>query len=199
MLRHPVLGIRVEPLGDVAVETVALLSCRAPLSDVGARASVSVERRTHLLQAAVQAGLGRTQGNPERGGDLRQRQVEVVMQDNDRPLLGLEPAEAAFELVAVGDPRHGIRAGWRVGQVGDVDIQSTSFEASDLVDAGARHQAVQPGIEPVGVAQRGQITPGVDEGVSWTASVARSGSRRMSRAAASSRKIAAPASAAKAS
>ena len=48
------------------------------------------------------------------GRDRRQRQVEVVMQDDDRPLLGLKTSEAAFELLAVGDLRRRRRR-WRAG------------------------------------------------------------------------------------
>ena len=32
-----------------------------------------------------------------------------------------------------------------------------------LIDAGAVQQAVEPGVEAVGTAQRGQVTPGPDE------------------------------------
>ena len=39
--------------------------------------------------------------DPERDGDFRQRQVEIVMKDDEGPRLRLETAEAAVELVAV--------------------------------------------------------------------------------------------------
>ena len=38
-------------------------------------------------------------------------------------------------------------------------------DAPDLIDAGVHQQPMQPGVEPIRVAQRGQITPGTDEGV----------------------------------
>ena len=57
------------------------------------RACVGVEQRSHLPEAAIQAGLGRTQRDPERRGDIRQRQVEEMMQNDDRPLVGLEAVE----------------------------------------------------------------------------------------------------------
>ena len=37
-----------------------------PLADLGARASVGVKRRVHLLELAVEAGLGRAQRDLER-------------------------------------------------------------------------------------------------------------------------------------
>ena len=87
------------------------------------------------------------------------------MQDDDRPLLGFETAEAALELVAVGDRRRGVGDGGWVREVGDVDVEATAADAPDLIDAGVHQQATQPGVESVRVAQRGQITPGTDEGV----------------------------------
>ena len=38
-------------------------------------------------------------------------------------------------------------------------------DSPDLVDAGVHEQSTQPGVEAIRVAQRGQITPGTDEGV----------------------------------
>ena len=88
------------------------------------------------------------------------------MQDDDRPLLGHETAEAALELVAVGDRRQASAMEGQV-QVGDVDVdlEGPAADAPDLVDAGVHQQSMQPGVEPIRVAQRGQITPGADEGV----------------------------------
>ena len=36
-------------------------------------------------------------------------------------------------------------------------------EPARLIDTGAIQQAVQPGVEAIGAAQRGQVTPGSDE------------------------------------
>ena len=57
---HPVLGVPVEPVGDGAVEVVVAScgSCGRPCRDVGPGSSVGVERRAHLPEPAVQAGLG---------------------------------------------------------------------------------------------------------------------------------------------
>ena len=38
-------------------------------------------------------------------------------------------------------------------------------EPARLIDAGTDEQPVEPGVEAIGVAQRGQITPGPDERV----------------------------------
>ena len=52
----------------------------------------------------------------------------------------------------------------QVGDV-DVDLERPTAGAPELVDAGVHQQPMDPGVEPIGIAQRGQITPGTDEGV----------------------------------
>src|SRR6185369_7198588 len=61
--------------------------------------------------------------------------------------------------------RRGVGDGGRVREIGDVDIEVMAPQTSDLVDAGIHQESTQPGVEPVRVAQRGQITPGTDERV----------------------------------
>ena len=45
----------------------------------------------------------------------------------------------------------------------ELDVEAVAPEPARLIDAGADEQPVKPGVEAVGVAQRGQITPGPDE------------------------------------
>ena len=66
------------------------------------------------------------------------------------------------------------------------------------VQAGVDGQAMEPGVEPLGVTQHPEVAPG-SMSASWTASRASSGSRRMRRAARSSRVPASRASTVKAS
>ena len=162
-----------------------------------------VERRRRAPRASPGAPRWRRDfavpsGIPSVDGDLRQRQVEVVMQDDERPLLGLEAAEAAFELVAVGDRRR--RVGDGRGDRSSVSSTSTRWRRSRRASSmQARYSSrwsqasKRSGSRNVGRSRQARTS------VSWTASLAWSGSRRMSQAAASSRKIAAPASSAKAS
>ena len=53
----------------------------------------------------MQSRSGRAGGDLEHLGDLHERQPEVVVQDEDGPLVDREPAEGPLELVAVGDGR----------------------------------------------------------------------------------------------
>ena len=84
------------------------------------------------------------------------------MQDDERPRLRLKAAEATFELVAVGGRRR------TVGNAGNVDwgqfdVEAMPPEPPPLIDAGANEQAVEPGVESIWAAQRGQISPCSDE------------------------------------
>src|SRR4051794_13605978 len=87
------------------------------------------------------------------------------MQNDDRPLVRVESHEGAFELVAVGDRRRRVGDERDVGDVVYVELESTPSRPTDLVDTGVDDEATQPGVEPVRVAQRGQITPGANERV----------------------------------
>src|SRR4029079_10297212 len=50
-------------------------------------------------------------------------------------------------------------------QVEELDIGPMPADSSSLIDAGVDEEPVEPGVETVGIAQRGQITPGPDERV----------------------------------
>ena len=84
------------------------------------------------------------------------------MEDDHGSQLRFEPEEAALESVAVLDHRHLVDdRGDRDGR--QFDIEPMASEPARLIDAGVDQQAMQPGIEAVGIAERGQITPGPDE------------------------------------
>ena len=74
------------------------------------------------------------------------------MQDDDGSLLRLETAEAAFELVAIGDLRRGVGGRWRVRDVGDIQVEAAVPHSPDLIDTGVHEESAQPGVEPIRVA-----------------------------------------------
>ena len=84
------------------------------------------------------------------------------MQNDDGPHLRIEPQETAFELIAVGDHRL-VAANRGSVDLLQLDIHPVAPQPARLIDTGADQQAMQPGIEPFRVAQRGQITPGSDQ------------------------------------
>ncbi len=89
------------------------------------------------------------------------------MQDEDDPLVGVEPPEAALELVAIGELDDGIgrrRFRRREVDVGDVHLDGPAMPpAADLPVAGANEEPVKPGVEAVGITQRRQVAPGGGE------------------------------------
>ena len=102
------------------------------------------------------------QRDPQRAGNFRQRQVEVVVKDDEGACLRLEAAETALELVTVGHERQRVVEDRHVD--GDeLDIEAMAPEPARLIDAGADQQTVEPRVEAIGLAQRGQVAPGPDE------------------------------------
>ena len=110
----------------------------------------------------MQARFRRSQRDPERDGDFRQWQVEIVVKDDQCPRLRLEAAEAAFELVAVVGDGHAVVERRRIDG-SQLDIDAMPPEPARLIDTGADKQPMEPGIKSVGAAQCGQVTPGSDE------------------------------------
>ena len=51
----------------------------------------------------MESGSDRPGGDPQRGSHLLDRQVEVVVQDDDGALIDRQLAEAALELIAIVD------------------------------------------------------------------------------------------------
>ena len=102
----------------------------------------------------MEARFRRSERDSERDGDLRQRQVEIVVKDDESPRLRLQAAEAAFELVAVGHDGALVVEG-RVIDRGQVDIEAVTPQAARLVDAGPVEQAMKPRVEARGTSQRG--------------------------------------------
>ncbi len=108
--------------------------------------------------------LGGGQRDPQRRGGVRQRVAQVVVEDDERPVLGIEAGEGAFHQVPVGEMAGGVAGRGNVDRE-DVHLDRASAAPAGLVEAGVHEQAVQPRVEPVGVAQAGQVAPGTDQGV----------------------------------
>ena len=112
----------------------------------------------------MQPRLRGPERDTERGRDVGECQVEVVMKDDHGPHLRLQPEEAALDLVAVGDARFkAVDRG--SGQGSELDVDAVATEPACLIDAGTDDQSVEPGVESIRVAKRGQITPGLEERV----------------------------------
>ena len=110
----------------------------------------------------MQPGLRGPDRDTEVIGYLDQRQAEVVMEDEDGPLLEGEAAKRPLELVAVIDGQD--VAGLPVhldGQKPYVGGPATTSPGLRVALIG--HDPVEPGLETVGVAERTQLSPRNDQ------------------------------------
>ena len=81
------------------------------------------------------------------------------MEHEDRPLIGRESAEPAFEQVPVGDREELVGRGRSVDRE-HPEVGCSATLTRRLGDADVDEEAGQPGIEPVRIADASQITPG---------------------------------------
>jgi hypothetical protein len=156
-------------------------SCRPLLGVDGPL--VGVDGRAQRTRGVVEARTGRADRDRQHVGDLGQRQAVEVLEDEDRPLVGRQPAETTFQLVAIGDAPEGIRfvPADRVG-VCLVGEQADDLPAAPLAtrvrNAGPDDDPVRPGVEASGSRNLGSSSQMVTS-VCCRASSARWWSRRI--------------------
>jgi hypothetical protein len=84
------------------------------------------------------------------------------VQDHDRPAGLVEASEHPIDFVAIG-----VRAGAVGGDRGihrcQLDLDDPSSPATRLIDASVHGQAIEPGVEPVGISKLREIPPGSDQ------------------------------------
>src|SRR5262249_48615423 len=95
-------------------------------------------------------------------GDLAQREAEVVMEDEDGPLLGVEAAKAAFDLIAVRKADARVRHHSVEWPDTSLDGRSPPPRACFAI-AGADQEATQPRLEAIWIPQRREVAPGADQ------------------------------------
>ena len=107
-------------------------------------------------------GLGGPERDAEGRGHVGQRQPEVVVQDDDRPLFGRQAPKRHVEQVAVGDGRRD------VGDRRSVDRRQFDLDGPPARDAAGRRcrsgrRGSQPALEAIRIAERREVPPGPDE------------------------------------
>ncbi len=112
----------------------------------------------------MEPGLRGPEGDAQRLRHVGQRHPEEVMEDDDRSPLGFERPERAVDLVTVDDAAAEIGDGWRKHWM-ELHLDRPSTSTSEEIEAGVDEQSMDPGVESLDVAQRGQVTPGPDEGL----------------------------------
>jgi hypothetical protein len=85
------------------------------------------------------------------------------VQDQDRALRVTEPTECVLELVAVGELRSSVRLR-RLGR-DHRQLRAPPTSMAGGIGAGPDDDPIQPGIEPLDVAQRRQVAPGAHQGL----------------------------------
>jgi hypothetical protein len=112
----------------------------------------------------MEPGLRGPERDPQLRGDLGQRHPDEVMENDDGAPLGLEPAESLVEKLPFGHVRGHVAAeGFGHGR--QLDLVDATATPSCEVEARVGCQSVEPGVEPIRVAQPGQVPPGSDEGI----------------------------------
>ena len=104
--------------------------------------------------------------DPEHLGHVDRGEPEVVLQDEDSPLVRGEPLECPVEPIALGHGAELIGSDGPIRVVGEQPQGARcTLAALRLGRAGTDDDAVAPGFEAVGIAQSGQLVPDRDEGL----------------------------------
>ena len=142
----------LDPRPGGAFERAIVGHARRPPWTAGS--ALGLEGVAESARGVVQARSGRPRGDLQHLGDLHERQPEVVVQDEDRPLVDREPAERPLQFVAVGDGVASIRGRWPVdGQ--DADVGDPMACPLRFVVAGVDEDPMDPGLEAVRLPQCG--------------------------------------------
>ena len=107
------------------------------------------------------AATSRYRAGSEGCGGVRQRQAQVVVKDDDRAVLGIEVAYATLQVIPVGCSRLVVGHG-KGKDLGKLDLDAPTLGGPELAAAGVEEDPVQPCVESIGVAQRGQVPPATD-------------------------------------
>ena len=84
------------------------------------------------------------------------------MQNDQRPMLGRKAGQGAVQRVTVSDESKRIDTAGR-REVRERHLDDAPLSAAGFVDGRVHEQAVEPGVEPVGIAQPRQVSPGPDQ------------------------------------
>jgi uncharacterized membrane protein len=107
----------------------------------------------------VESGTGRARRDAEGLGDLARGIPQEVVEDEDRPLVGRQPAEPTFELVPIGDGKQIVGCGRSVDRQHS-QVHRPAALARCLADAHVDEQPAQPRIESFRIAEPTEVTPG---------------------------------------
>ncbi len=98
-------------------------------------------------------------GHAEQLGNLRRGIAHEVVEHEDGALIRRETPECPLELVAVCDAQEVVRGDGRLDGH-DAQVCDAAALARCLADAHVGQDAVEPGAEPVRIAEAREVTPG---------------------------------------
>jgi hypothetical protein len=110
----------------------------------------------------MEPGLHCAEGHADDVGDLPERQPGVVMQHEDRAVLGRQTPERAIQRVPVVDRDDGVGSTRSVDRQ-DPDARGPSTMAAQLLVACIDQEPIQPRRETLGVAKPRELAPGEEE------------------------------------
>ncbi len=122
---------------------------------------VGLKRVPELRHCPVEPGVDGANRDPERLGHILKLQVEVVAQDDDRPLIDVQFCERPLQLVASVDGAVGIR---RLELADDRHPRNGPARPSGFVGAGADEESIRPGLKAGRITQPRQLAPDAEEG-----------------------------------
>ena len=120
------------------------------------------ESRLHRPQRVMEPRLDRALRPAGAVRHVRQRQVGEVVQHDDHPLVGIEERHRSHDLVPLQDAAERIGLGDRLGDRVERD-EAHAAATTQAVAADVDQDAVEPGLEAVGVAQGPGRPPGAKE------------------------------------
>src|SRR4051812_1777554 len=138
-------------------------SCGLLLGQGWRRPRISLDAGSQRCRRVVQSRLRRPDRDREPVGYLVQRQPQVVMEDENRPLLDRQPPEGALQLVAVFDCEELARLRQFLDPT-DTDVDGPATVAPRLCVALVDQDPMKPRFEAVRIAERAELPPGDDEG-----------------------------------
>src|SRR3954451_13519727 len=98
-------------------------------------------------------------GDGEHRADLTRIEAQVVMEHEDRPLLRRQSPEPPLDLVSIDERSETFRSCRSIDRQ-DLDGREPDALAARLRVAGVAERALEPGVEPVRIAEAGQLAPG---------------------------------------
>ena len=107
----------------------------------------------------MESGAGRPGSDAEHFGNLHRFEARVMAKDEQHALLDGQASEAALQLIPVGDAEKLIVRRREIDRK-DAELGGEATTSRRFGDASADDEAVQPRVETVRIAERGQIAPG---------------------------------------